>query len=825
MKQYLWPAESRIRSWRRTVTIAIAVGLLAAAHGASAQILSNGGFESGSLSGWTTSLTSGGAATFTVSTSPIHNGSKALHVNVTNAGTAANSVQVMHSSFAASSSNTYVLRFWATSNFNYASMPVIISGSTPSYPAIPFDISATPANPGSNSYQEYFYAFKASGNVSVGFTFKTVAAYDIDDVEILDVNNTSGWDVPLTYTWGGFGQQDYYNNVSHTGWTAADNDKSCLLPDGSVAWLFNDSWFAPLSFYTNIRGGSSFPRNSFVHQVGSNIYPVSNNTFFDTGDANHIYWIGDEVVDNGKLQALISYITINGGNLSRTGTSIATISLPGLTLDSITPIAAPGSDDYNQVVDGHDGFWYIYWQAKVARVPKGSLATSSAWTFWNGASWVADHTQAANLSGLQQPWSFETLSPGQFVAVYMPYLSSTITAQYAQSPLGPWSAPVSLYNTPGEVGELNYMPNVHKETVQNGVYTIGYSDNGYDLQKVAEDKSFYHPHFVRADFLNQSPYKSASYSEGFDMDAAGWRPYGGSWAVGYGQYFSSSGPGYKSIAGGFLGSDLKIEADITPGGGDAGLIFRGSNYSTGADSYNGYYAGLNTGGSVVLGKANGSWTQIASTPMTITSGTRYHIKIVAQGSSIKVYVTDMNTPKITATDTTYTSGSIGVRAFNSSAIFDNISAIPAASTQPIADGIYTLVPHNAGFSCLDSASSGVGNGNKAQVYGANNSGAQHWIFTCTGGSVYKVQAAYYPTLCLEVNGLGNVSGTNAQLWSSNDQQNQRWTVTAVAGGGYTLTPQSATALRLNAGGTADGSQINVTTASGATSQTWDLVAL
>jgi hypothetical protein len=227
----------------------------------------------------------------------------------------------------------------------------------------------------------------------------------------------------------------------------------------------------------------------------------------------------------------------------------------------------------------------------------------------------------------------------------------------------------------------------------------------------------------------------------------------------------------------------------------------------------------------VLGKANGSWTQIASAPMTIANGTRYHIKIVAQGSSIQVYVTDMTTPKISAVDGTYVSGSIGVRVYNSSAAFDNISAIPATSTQPIANGIYTLIPHNATMSALDSAGSGVGNGNKAQVYGLNNSGAQHWIFTNTSGSVYKIQAAYYPSLCLEVNGTGNVSGTNAQLWTDNGNSNQRWAVAPVAGGGYTLTPQSATNLQLNASGSADGSQVNVTTAGGVASQTWDLVPL
>src|SRR6266699_6307241 len=71
-----------------------------------AQILTNGGFES-SLTGWSSSLSSGGSATFANSGSNMHKGSSCLLVTVSNAGTASNSVRMVSSSFAASSTNTY----------------------------------------------------------------------------------------------------------------------------------------------------------------------------------------------------------------------------------------------------------------------------------------------------------------------------------------------------------------------------------------------------------------------------------------------------------------------------------------------------------------------------------------------------------------------------------------------------------------------------------------------------------------------------------------------------------------------------------------------
>jgi hypothetical protein len=79
---------------------------------------------------------------------------------------------------------------------------------------------------------------------------------------------------------------------------------------------------------------------------------------------------------------------------------------------------------------------------------------------------------------------------------------------------------------------------------------------------------------------------------------------------------------------------------------------------------------------VILGRANGAWTQITTTAMTISLNTTYHMRVVASGSSIKVYVTDMVTPKITATDTTWTTGAIGLRTYQAGAKFDNIVVTP-----------------------------------------------------------------------------------------------------------------------------------------------------
>lgn len=175
-----------------------------------------------------------------------------------------------------------------------------------------------------------------------------------------------------------------------------------------------------------------------------------------------------------------------------------------------------------------------------------------------------------------------------------------------------------------------------------------------------------------------TPPPTPLYSDDFnDGDANGWTTYGGTWAVQSGQYGAQVGDGVKSIANGTNFTDFTYEADVTVGSGtsntNAGVIFRVSNPSVGADAYNGYYVGISADGDFIqLGKAGNNWTELNRTSMTIDPNIKYHMKIVASGTSIKVYVNDMNTPKISITDSTYTSGAIGVRAYNVNAQFDNV---------------------------------------------------------------------------------------------------------------------------------------------------------
>jgi hypothetical protein len=598
MNQLLRPFfRENLRVQRNTQRVGLGLlvffGLLLA-NLARAQLLTNGGFEAG-LGSWSSSLSSGGTATFANVATNVHSGTNALLVTVSNAGTASNSVQLVSSSFAASSSETYVLRFWINSSVLYANMGINLNGATPEFRQIPFEISTNPAATGTiGNYQEYLYAFKASGTVSIAFNFQTAAQYWLDDVEVLDLTNNDGFDVSMTYLWQ-WGQWNFFqtNNLK-IGWTGGDNDKSRLLPDGSVAWIFNDSYATTLSsniFYSNIRGDSSLPRNCVVHQIGTNLIWMNNgaSTFFVPTNAANLYWIGDSVVESNKLVVLLN--EVNATAITNVNLAVATISLPGLTLDNITELSSPGTDNFGSFINGDDGYYYIYNGPKVARVPVGSLAVDSAWRYWNGSTWGTDHTQSVGLTNLVDPWSTVRLGTSNYVTIYFPYLDFTqIMAQYSPTPMGPWSSGVLVYTVPSQWGEIMYAPNICAGTGSNGVYTIGYSDNGSPenwFSKTAADKSWYNPHFVTANLLAMSPY---TLNNGIDVPDFGfetpsisdyqYNPSGGLWT------FSGASPN----GSGLVGNGSLFGNPNAPQGVQAAFV---QEYGTISQSISGFTPGLN----------------------------------------------------------------------------------------------------------------------------------------------------------------------------------------------------------------------------------------
>jgi hypothetical protein len=225
----------------------------------------------------------------------------------------------------------------------------------------------------------------------------------------------------------------------------------------------------------------------------------------------------------------------------------------------------------------------------------------------------------------------------------------------------------------------NYSTYVFKNLTEgNHTIKLVMSPDNYD-ENMSRSKNDINLDYL--ELIKQGPgTSSTSFSEDFeDGNADGWTNYGGTWGVENGTYKVLSNSDAKSIADDTDFSDLTYDADISVGtltsNNNAGVLFRVSNLGVGTDNYRGYYAGIGltnttTGSGITLSKVDGSWTSLDFGEYTIEAGKTYHMKVVAVGSNIKVYID--NNLVINKIDTSFQDGAIGLRNLNIDATYDNI---------------------------------------------------------------------------------------------------------------------------------------------------------
>ena len=648
----------------------------------------NDGFETG-FTGW---VASSGSATVSFATPTSESalpkttpyfGSHFASVNVdTDSATAP---ATLTTTFYADSSETYLLRWFAQSDVNRAGMTVTISSDGPEYQPASF-------NPSSNGWEGYNFAFKASGMTTVTITFEDAAVYGLDELQIYDTHSGpdhtgTRMDPERHYLWRWGQTAGAADQLMNT-----DNNISVPLPDGRVVWLYNDTYTGHFDPYDNSGGTDGFVRNYVIIQDGDTLTPwTPGQTSIVPPSGSNFYWPNDAFVEGDKLKVVLHEVS----GLTFMGSVVATLSLPDLTLDGIT---SHTTWNMSKVLDGGDGYFYVYGGTSgsgdhgVARVAKGSFNNFASWRYWAGSSWSSNINAAVELTHLDGLWSMARLGPNNYVAISSGFVGSSWRASFASSPTGPWTTPENniIGYPPIDFEALTayyYMPYLHRDTVQNGVYSVGFSDIGpsgadgdgmYLSNRPGADQNFYNiQYFLTPNLLELSPYTTHSYSDAFtDNDPAEWKTYDGTWEAEGGTWSAVTAPGAsaKAVALGVVNDQTVVEVDVTATGGDAGLLFRGSEYATGNDNYDGYYAGIKPGTGVVLGRMDsGVWNALATLPMTIANGVSYHLRVVADGSAIEVYVDDMTTPKIALSDSTYSQGSTGLRAFSSSATWDNFN--------------------------------------------------------------------------------------------------------------------------------------------------------
>lgn len=195
------------------------------------------------------------------------------------------------------------------------------------------------------------------------------------------------------------------------------------------------------------------------------------------------------------------------------------------------------------------------------------------------------------------------------------------------------------------------------------------------LEIVEGNIKFYTLTFYEAD---NSSFSITDNFENFFSDEWNW--FGGMWTIEDGEAVVDNVG--KITLGDVRWLDYSIEVDVKGiDAMNAGIIFRvinpaqggaGDDADLGSDFLQGYYAGL-TPDAVILGKHNYSWALLASSSGKYDTNKWYHMKVVVKGNNIKVYVDDMNNPKIDYTDNNspFIHGKVGLRVHYARTHFDN----------------------------------------------------------------------------------------------------------------------------------------------------------
>ncbi|KAI1145140.1 putative glycosyl hydrolase [Nemania diffusa] len=160
-----------------------------------------------------------------------------------------------------------------------------------------------------------------------------------------------------------------------------------------------------------------------------------------------------------------------------------------------------------------------------------------------------------------------------------------------------------------------------------------------------------------------------------DSAMLNWTLYGGEWSVEDQRLTAKDTSGGMAMLDTNF-ADLVFDATVatTKGNGHPGLLFRVTELSPETHKYKGYKAAISPSGVITLGKADlGVFTDLAQTKMGMALGKEYHVRVVAIGSEIAIFVDDMDTAKIQFTDESFATGANGVRVFNAAAKFGSVS--------------------------------------------------------------------------------------------------------------------------------------------------------
>jgi hypothetical protein len=335
-------------------------------------------------------------------------------------------------------------------------------------------------------------------------------------------------DLALDQKWREFG-----DTSGQGGWAGADGTYSTPLPDGLDAWLYNDTFLGPVNADESLPSTAEFIHNSLVlttprasrilttvdggtRQAPQSLVGPTPSPPTPQGTDSYWYWNTDGIADHGHLYVFEAKIGPTDSpppfDFGQTGMAIATFSLPGLHLESVTPTYGGANVSWGVQLLREGPWIYIYGVASgstgkemyLARARQGGL--TGQWQFDTGSGWSADPADAASLLGDVGASYSVTRVDGEYVlATTDSYLDPQIYLYTAPTPEGPFTGDTKIY-TPPEAGGETYTYNVaaHPELTSPGQLVLSYNVNSFDLSDLYANINNNRARFITVDFSPRS---------------------------------------------------------------------------------------------------------------------------------------------------------------------------------------------------------------------------------------------------------------------------------------------------------------------------------
>ena len=312
-------------------------------------------------------------------------------------------------------------------------------------------------------------------------------------------------------------------------WAGGDGNYSAPLPDGRVAWLFNDTFLGPVG------EGSSITPQAPVHntivtadQTSDRPTRLIMNGSADSPlplvgpprTAEPWYWNGDGIVDDGKLHVFEFKQQAAGGGhfgFEWIATDLATFSVPGLELERVQPTYDANNVQWGVELLRDGDYVYVYGMetafldkyVHVARAPVGGL--DGEWEFYTGSGWSPDEGDSARvLRAVGASFGVARVHDRYVLATTDQFLGSEIYLHTAATPFGfAGTDRVTIYDTPEGQPEYDedaagdiYTYNVaaHPDLGSRDTLVLSYNVNSTAIDDLNRDINNNRSRFIRVRF-------------------------------------------------------------------------------------------------------------------------------------------------------------------------------------------------------------------------------------------------------------------------------------------------------------------------------------